>query len=85
MENIDNLIDEILTYFNLGNSLKNKLLEGGMGNTNYLVTTTTQKRYVVRILKTQTKEGLINELYIQNKLKEAGVGSSYFIFNERTS
>lgn len=74
-------INNITSFFDIGLVRKITAITEGIGNHNYLITTS-QGDYVVKFLKTQKPLGIENDVAIQNQLAGAGIKTSIYLKNK---
>lgn len=65
-------IPEILSYFDLGKSIKINPVKDGPSNHNYIVKTH-RGEYIVKFLISQKKENIENDMAIQEQMESSGV------------
>jgi len=66
-------------FFNIEKIVKTNKIREGLGNQNYLLTTSSGKEYVLRKLVTQTIKGIENEFAIQKQLSRFNILTPHFL------
>ncbi len=74
-------INNITSFFDIGLAVKITAITEGIGNHNYLITTS-KGDYVVKFLKTQKPLGIENDVAIQNQLAGMGIKTSVYLKNK---
>lgn len=76
---INQIVKKAGVFFGLGTVLSIERASEGLGNENYFVRTNDGKKYVMKLLRSQTIEGLENEMSILEQLKKTDIITAKFV------
>lgn len=78
------LLESAAGFFQIGKIKSVEVASDGLSNNNFFVQTN-HGQYVLRILRSQTVAGLVNEYAIQQQLKKAGVETATFLLGRNNN
>jgi homoserine kinase type II len=78
------LLESAAGFFEIGKIKSVEVASDGLSNNNFFVQTN-HGQYVLRILRSQTVTGLVNEYAIQQQLKKAGVETATFLLGRNNN